>query len=612
MAEAEKDDWLDALESPEDNASVPDQSDIDDLLFDFEAEEQPVASSNSEEKNELAQSAIDELLPSEENTVSSTPSDVGTPEAIDNLDLSASDIDDLLSSPQKPAQTEDTDPDQDEIDKLFSEMDSGDEEEENPFLAEEINFSDVLDSDDSTPQDTHLDFDAEEFIKLDDDIPTLSQPAAVAPSIDEPTAKIAIEPTAVAATAGASLAGGTSKFQKLFANRKLLFGVGGSLAALLLLGGTYWMKGNSPQPPPESPAEVAKKAPQEEQMPAEAAPEPPIETEEVNTIPTVDNIELTLPAEQSELSITLTGHDPEGDSLEYVFQSMPEHGRLSGHPPTLMYTPRPDFIGQDVFSIKATDGKNISQPASITITRLAAVAPVEPAATAEPAPPAPAPTEANVPVSDTPKTQEIILAKSRSYSLTKAKSQTINWKKIWNETNFVPYKSDVRVSILAGPKHGTLTTNKSLSTYTPDQTFRGIDSLTYRFSLGKLTSKSKTISINVHRQNDAPQLSLQPIAQSYTTGDTVILNASQTKDENRETVTFAWEQLAGVPVVFKTLSGDGSQVSFVAPSNFSTISTPSLLIKVIATDQEGVSASREITITTKSRRNSAIWRGNQG
>ncbi|MDD5757462.1 MAG: Ig-like domain-containing protein [Desulfobulbaceae bacterium] len=613
MAEAEKDDWLDALESPEDNASVPDQSDIDDLLFDFEAEEQPMASSASEEKNELDQSAIDELLPVAEDTVSSAPPDVAAPEAIDNLDLGSSDIDDLLASPQKTAPKEETDPDQDEIDKLFSEMDSGDEEEENPFLAEEINFSDVLDTEDSAPQGTDLDFGSEEF-KMDDGsgIPDFSHTATVAPSIDEPTARIDIEPAVVAATIGAAIPGGTSKFQKLFANRKLLFGVGGSLAALLLLGGVYLMKGHSPNPPKENPPEVTKKAHQKEQVPAEAPPVPAKETVvvEANAIPTVDNLELTMPGEQSELSITLTGHDPEGERLEYVFQSMPEHGKLSGHPPTLTYTPRPDFIGQDVFTIKATDGKNISLPASVTITRLAAVAPVEPAAAPEPA--KPEPTEASVPVSDKPKTQEIILAKSKSYSLTSAKSQTINWKKIWNETNFVPYKSDVRVRILTAPKHGSLITNKSQSTYTPDQSFRGTDSLTYQFSLGKLTSKSKSISISVHRQNNAPQLFLRPIAQSYTTGDTVFLSASQTKDENRDTVTFTWEQLAGIPVVLKTLSGDGSQVSFVAPSNFNTVNTPSLLIRVTATDQEGASASREITITTKSRRNSAIWLGNQG
>lgn len=599
MVEAEKDDWLDALESPEENASVPDESDIDDLLFDFEAEEQPVVSSPTEEKNDLGQTAIDELFSGSEDTVLSATPDISTPEVIENLDLDSSDIDALLSSPQKPAPKAETDPEQDEIDKLFSEMDSASEEEENPFLAEEIDFSDVLDGEDSPPQGTHLDFDAEEF-KLDDDIPDLNNSsfaAATASPIDEPTAKISIEPTVASATAG------SSKLHKLYTNRKLLFGVGGSLAALLILAGVYLMKEDTP-PKKDSLAEVT------QQTPKETPPEPP-KVEVVvapNTIPTVDNIELTMPAENSELLITLTGKDPEGDLLEYVFQSMPEHGKLSGHPPALTYTPRADFIGQDIFTIKATDGKTISMPATITITRIAAIAPIEPVVV-ESAKPEPT----TVPVSDKQKTQEVILAKNKSYSLTSAKAQTINWKKIWNEINYVPYKSDVRVTIVAAPKHGTLSiANRSQTTYIPKQNFRGTDTFTYQFGLGKLTSKSKTISVNVHRNNSAPTISLQPIAASYATGDTVVLNASQTKDENRDTVTFTWEQLAGVPISLKTLNGDGSQVSFVAPSNFNTVSNPSLLIKVIATDQDGISASKEITISTKSRRNSAIWRGNQG
>jgi len=633
MAEAEKDDWLDALDSPDDKTSLLDQSDLDDLLFDSKDQGQQAASPPLSAEEELDQSAIDALLSgSDDKPSSATPKSSAT----ENFDLGQSDIDDLLASPQKPAQKQgESDPDQDEIDKLFTDIDSGGVTEENPFLAEEIDFKDVLDNKDSSPQSAVLDFNAEEF-KLDADIPDLPEdsqsfnfnpPSAVDDTsvdspADEPTAKITPEPEKAASkTKSLDRQGFAAKVKMFLGNLKMLLGVGG-LAALLIVAGIFFMKGRTPKGQNETTAEVVTKPPQHGEpatakqhepavKPSEPPPpEPPKQVPAPNLPPTVEDLEITMPPESSQLMLTLNGKDPENAPLDYEFQSMPTHGQLSGHAPNLVYTPKPDFSGQDSFTVRATDGKNMSAPATVKISRPApAIAKEPPVKTETASKPEPSVEWAKTEV-ESKAQQEVVLAKNKTYTLTGTKGQIINWKKIWNETNFVPYKADVRIDIIAPPKHGTLKTiDKTQSIYTPNHNFRGTDTFTYQFGLGKLHSKSKTVSVTVQHKNRTPVLHLQQIDQSYTTGDTVILNASQTSDENRETLTFKWEQLSGVPVLIKPLNGDKSQVSFVAPSNFNTVSNPTLLIKVTATDQEGASDSKEIKITTKSRRSSAIWQG---
>ena len=72
--------------------------------------------------------------------------------------------------------------------------------------------------------------------------------------------------------------------------------------------------------------------------------------------------------ENTELQITLTATDADGDSLTYTTVSSPSNGSLSGTAPNLTYTPDPDFNGDDFFTFKANDGIADSDPATISIT----------------------------------------------------------------------------------------------------------------------------------------------------------------------------------------------------------------------------------------------------
>lgn len=550
MTDAEKDDWLDPLDSQDDKDISLDQADFDTVLFAAKDQEQQVVTPNAPPEDELDQSAIDALLSGSDDIFSA---EVTTSSTAETIDLGQPDIDDLLASPLKPAPSLSvSDPDQDEIDKLFADIDNNGASEENQFLAEEFDFKGVTDSNDLSPQNTNLDFDTEEF-KFDTDIPDIppdnqdkqSFDFNLPSSAEEPVTGTILNKPPVQATQAPRPSqaekrdlkpkGIVIRIRELLVNRKMLFSFGGGLAVLIILAGVFFMKGGTKAPEPTIIA--AQHEPETNKPLPAASPPPEPAAPPSNSCPIVENMELNMPPESSQLLITIKGTDPEGEPLEYEFQSMPAHGQLAGHAPNLIYTPKPDFTGTDTFTIRATDGKNISPTASIKITRLATTI-----------------------VKDIPpeQTQAVSPVAKKTKKVSKSKGQPRN---------------------MLSQKRANL--------------------------------HNHTLPANVQQQNRAPILHLQPIDQSYATADTVILNASQTTDEKRETLTFRWEQLpGGVPVLIKPLTKDKSQVAFVVPSSFNTVTNPQIYIKVTASDQEGASDSKEITIHTNSRRSSAIWKGN--
>lgn len=572
MAEAEKDDWLDELDTPEEKASALDPSDLDALLSDsFDSGKPAAEAAPSEGDNaELDQSAIDAMFSGPGETLKTLAPQQAA--AGENNDLDQSDIDTLLASPKNPIKDQSaTDPDQDEIDKLFSEADSDGTAEENPFQAEEGAFNAVDSPTASSPKSVNLDFNAEEF-KLDDDIPDIpdtkpqgfgqgaslfmdEDTVAAPPPSSPPPERLQTETTGTSEMQAIT----TSGFSFLH-NRKLLMGIGAGLSILLIAGGVvYFMKGGAQSLHKQAAPEVAVQhevSPPEpavqEHEPAAATPTPheqptpettPVQQHHENAAPTVKDLDLTMPPESSQLAITLSGSDPENEALLYVM-SLPENGHLTGHAPNLIYTPKPDFNGQDGFIVMATDGKNPSAPATVKITRQ---------------PPSPA-HDSHPPPAEAAKTADTKPAEAAPPE---------------HQGEVAPHVQEKSKVILAKNK------------------------------LGRLSSKAMA----VHRKKMGPSIHLQPIAPSYETGDTVIINASQSKDDSRSSLVFHWEQLAGAPVLIKPLNSEGSQIAFVVPATFSTVANPFLLLKVTATDQEGERDSKEIRVTTKSRRTSAIWRG---
>lgn len=73
-------------------------------------------------------------------------------------------------------------------------------------------------------------------------------------------------------------------------------------------------------------------------------------------------------AEDTALSITLSGTDADNNPLTYSIATTPTNGTLSGTAPNLTYTPAPDFSGTDAFTFIANDGTVGSAPATVSIT----------------------------------------------------------------------------------------------------------------------------------------------------------------------------------------------------------------------------------------------------
>ena len=70
----------------------------------------------------------------------------------------------------------------------------------------------------------------------------------------------------------------------------------------------------------------------------------------------------------TDLAITLTGSDPDGDPISFAVTTPPVHGTLSGTAPELIYKPDAGFSGEDFFEFVVNDGQRESQPAMVRIS----------------------------------------------------------------------------------------------------------------------------------------------------------------------------------------------------------------------------------------------------
>lgn len=96
--------------------------------------------------------------------------------------------------------------------------------------------------------------------------------------------------------------------------------------------------------------------------------------------PPVANSANLFVAEDSELSILLSGSDIDGDDLSFELIALPEHGSISADTlPNLIYTPSANYSGEDRLSFKVDDGESSSAVAIVNIH----IDPVNDAPTAE-------------------------------------------------------------------------------------------------------------------------------------------------------------------------------------------------------------------------------------
>ena len=72
--------------------------------------------------------------------------------------------------------------------------------------------------------------------------------------------------------------------------------------------------------------------------------------------------------EDTSITITLVGNDPEGQPVTYSIASLPANGTVVGDGPEVLYTPTQDYNGLDSFEFRVADGAVNSNTATVSIT----------------------------------------------------------------------------------------------------------------------------------------------------------------------------------------------------------------------------------------------------
>ncbi|MBU0730832.1 MAG: hypothetical protein KKE17_12315 [Proteobacteria bacterium] len=623
-----------AAEDNQEEVGELDQGDIDSLLG---SAMEPLAAASTEEEelgDELDQSDIDSLFgggeedellqPVKEDetkkpalTTAANDSEDGEE---DWSDLDQANIDALLSSdasseismginslveerqakPAPAASVEDV-PSQEDMDKLFSEASKNDNDQDMELDEVAGKSADFDDEEESVASkglsalsdDDDFGFADDEDFGFDDDIPDI--PEIPEDFVEEEHDEIMVEEESSPDDEATEKIVTPIWLQNAMHN-KAVIAITTVCLLLLLGGGVYFLSDKD-----ETVKEAAQIAPQDE-VPVKGLQDETITADQqdkvasqvaTNAVPLVSSGTYQMSGAAREVPVLLAGQDEDGDPLAYEVVKNPQYGRLLGEPPSMVYLAGNDFPGEDSFDFKVSDGKQTSAPATIVISGPNLRAMAEKAAPAKVV----KPTGIMVAASD-------IVLEGLS-----TRAVMINWAEIWQQSNDeIPFSDKVSVQLIPGELKGKLEkVNPYMHRYTPDPYASGNETMTYQFKLGKRASKRKTIEMRIASGDPAPKIMLQPLAQEvYTVGQTVVLDASRTIDDNPETLQYVWEQLSGATVRIEPLNTQGSAVSFMAPSDYYTEDQGSL-IRLTVVDGKGQRDSREVKVRTATRRHAALW-----
>ncbi len=582
------------LTAEEDDSGDLDQANIDALLGGQEDEQEVEAASEGESLDtdafeELDQDGIDELFGSNEEDTPET--DAAPPkEDVEELQAGEKEVpaeEEKESFEQEKemaeaasATEEDFVSELDDMDNFFSDLDE-DDNSEDPFQSEDLDFSAMLADDEKDSG------------SLGDEEPE----SAAGEKKDSGEDTVGMGADEIAQVMSEGQGDGEENKGSGFVlpaflasmDRKLLSAVG--ICLLLLVSVSLFLFLGDDEELPLIPLP-------EETLIVEAE-----EVTETNSIPVAENNVLQMGEKGGEIAIVLKAEDADNDPLVFEIASQPQFGILSGDPPELTYLPNKKFAGEDYFKFKVGDGQSESAPATVIITgpNLALLAQAEEKKGAE--------TEIVLLAPDTP----AISAAEVALQVTSTDDIVIDWAEIWQAINTTPFHDKIYVDQQTAGLHGRLIKiSNGQSQYIPDNFFTGQDVIRYRFKQGGLSSPVQRVNIKVKLGSPPPEINLKQLAKGYSVGETVILDASPTRDENRNTLDFNWQQVSGVPVRIKNLNDEGSMISFVMPSTFYRGSNPGPILQLTAVDETGKSESRNIKLVTLSRRQAALWRGVNG
>ncbi|MES2474680.1 MAG: Ig-like domain-containing protein [Verrucomicrobiota bacterium] len=282
-----------------------------------------------------------------------------------------------------------------------------------------------------------------------------------------------------------------------------------------------------------------------------------------NAAPVVANRSLTT-AEDKPVAIVLSGTDANGDTLTFAVVAQPSNGTLTGTPPNLTYTPRPNFFGSDQIRFTASDGSLISASATISISVTS--------------------------VNDAPAVA--------TKALQTLKNQPLPIDVTGNDVE----NDALTYLIVEAPRHGRLGGEFPQLVYTPDLDYIGDDMFTFKANDGSLDSLTATISISISGEivvveNSAP-LFTSPSFNATATAGTPFAGLLTASDPDGDSLVFS---KASGPA-WLTISANGS-FSGTAPE--SAVGRTTVVAKV--QDTSGASATASLLITVSAANHAPVF-----
>lgn len=261
-------------------------------------------------------------------------------------------------------------------------------------------------------------------------------------------------------------------------------------------------------------------------------------------------------AEDTALSGTLLGSDPDNNPLTYAIVQGPGHGSVQLDPATgaFTYTPAPDYNGTDQFSFRVNDGMADSNIAFV----FASVAPVNDAPVARP--------EGYLTNEDTPLTAGVVLGLLANDS----------------DVDGDPLSA----VLVAGPSRGSLVLNPDGSfVYTPFANANGADSFTYRASDGLLASNVATVSLTIAAVQDPPVAEAGP-DQTASEAAAVLFDGRGSVDPDGDPLTYSWN------------FGDGGTGAGATPSHIFA-DNGTYTVSLTVDDGHGNTSTDTLVVTVK-------------
>ncbi|MDY7229175.1 Ig-like domain-containing protein [Hyalangium rubrum] len=261
--------------------------------------------------------------------------------------------------------------------------------------------------------------------------------------------------------------------------------------------------------------------------------------------------------EDTQVLVSLSGTDVDGDTLSFTVVSDPSHGTLTGTAPDLTYTPAPGYHGPDRFTFTVSDGQISSAPATVSLTITS--------------------------VSDLPvaHAQDATTSEDTEVSLTLTGSDEDG--------------TSLSFQIASEPTHGTLIGVAPSLTYTPAPDYHGADSFTFTVSDGQGSSAPATVSLTVTPLNDAPVAVAHSLTTEEDTATAITLAGS---DVDGDTLSFA---LASQPA-HGTLTGTAPDLTYTPAPDYHGSDSFTFTVS----DGQATSAPATVSLTVVSRNDAPV------